>query len=791
MTPEFKKNLYVVSGICALLIVSVVLVFGQTAQFEFVNFDDGIYVYNNPHVAQGLCGESIGWACTSLTGSNWHPLTWMSHMLDVQIYGQKNAGGHHATNVALHAAVVVSLFLVLWRMTGSLWPSALVAMVFAVHPLRAESVAWVSERKDLLSGLFFMLTLAAYLGYVRHPFSWRRYLLVVAVFALGLTAKPMLVTLPCVLLLLDYWPLGRMPFSPGADAEQAESWGGSCTATPEQQYNCRPNECSGGASRRLLRLAVEKIPLFALVAGSCVITSVAQQSAMVALDALPLSTRIGNALVSCVAYLGQFFYPVGLAAFYPMPLGGHSLWKIVSAAAVLIVISAAVFLCRRNRPYLLVGWLWYLGMLVPVIGLVQVGSQSMADRYTYLPQIGLTVAIVWGVAGAARGWTFRRWAYAAASVALAAVLTTAAWGQVSTWRDSETLWNHALACTERNVVAHNNLAIVLANRNQLEVAAEHCRKAVDIMPRQPMFRENLGGVLDAEGKTAEADAEFRKVKEGPILAAIEHYRTALKIPASSESVASTHNNLGNALAALHRIDEAAAEYRNALKVKPAFMEAHNNLGNVLAAAGRGDDAIAEYRRALEIDPNYVEARSNLGAALAGRGRLDEAIAEFQKILELEPDNAVAHNNLGIALHQQGKTAAAVVHWREAVRLDPTNVHNVNRLAQALATCPDASVRDGKAAIELALWATQLSKSREAIPFDTLAAAYAEAGNFSEAVLSAKNALRLASREKNPALAESIKKKIALYEARTPFREPNRPSTTAINPPQQTVQNRAG
>ncbi len=678
-----KRDWYAAAAVCALLVLAVALVFGQTARFGFVNFDDNIYVYENPHMAQGLSGESIAWACTTFTSSNWHPLTWMSHLLDSQLYGQKNAGGHHMTNVALHAAVAIALFLVLWRMTGSLWPSAFAAMVFAVHPLRVESVAWVAERKDLLSGLFFMLTLAAYLGYVRHPFSWRRYLLVIAVFALGLTAKPMLVTLPCVLLLLDYWPLGRMPFSPSAAEGQI-----------------------GGGSRRLLRLIAEKIPLFVLAIGSSIVTSMAQQNAMVSLDAAPISLRISNALVSSVAYIGQFFWPVNLAVFYPYPQGGHPMWAAVAAGAVLIAISAAALLCRRKRPYLLVGWLWYLGMLVPVIGLVQVGSQSMADRYTYLPQIGLAIAIVWGIADATARWPRRRLAFAAASCVLGPALIVAAMLQTSYWRNGETLWSRALTSTEQNLFAHSNLALI------------YC----------------------GDG----------------------------------------------------RLDDAIALYHRSLEFAPTpkcSADIHYNLANALGALGQNEEAIAEYRKAIKLNPDFAEAHGNLGTALANSGRLDEAVAQFLKALKLKPDNAGINDNLGMAYYQQGKTAAAVVHWREAVRLNPTNVHSVNRLAKALATCPDASVRDGKAALELALWAVQLSNSRDAIPFDTLAAAYAEAGNFPEAVKAAKNALRLASREKNPALTESIKKKIALYEARTPFREPHSPSTAAVAPSQQTARNR--
>ena len=363
----WKRNTYTVAAVCGFLLLAVALVFGQTVRHDFVNYDDNAYVYENPQVAGGLTAHGIAWAFTSFHVSNWHPLTWLSHMLDCQFYGL-HAGGHHLTNVLLHAATAILLFLVLRRMTGDLWPSAFVAAVFAIHPLRAESVAWVAERKDVLSGLFFMLTLGAYAGYARRPFSLGRYLTVVLLFALGLMAKPMLVTLPFVLLLLDYWPLGRIG----------------------------PHRRTGISSFR--RVVVEKIPLLALTAASCVATVIAQGTAVIAIDVIPLPSRIANALVSYVAYMGQLFYPAGLAVLYPHPEGGLPIWKVAASSLVLAGISAAALVWRRRFPYLFVGWFWYVGMLVPVIGLVQVGLHAMADRYTYLPQIGLCIAVTWGVA---------------------------------------------------------------------------------------------------------------------------------------------------------------------------------------------------------------------------------------------------------------------------------------------------------------------------------------------------------------------------------------------------------
>ncbi len=378
-------------AICGFLLCAVFLVFGQTVRHEFIDFDDDLYVYQNTHVTQGLTAQGIGWAFTARVANNWHPLTWLSHMLDCQLYGL-NAGGHHLTNVLLHATNAILLFLLLGRMTGALWRSAFVAAVFAIHPLRVESVAWVAERKDVLSGLFFMVTLWAYVGYVRHTFSLRRYLTVALLFALGLMCKPMLVTLPCVLLLLDYWPLGRLAAKGANGAGLANDMQSPRPASP-------------------LRLIVEKIPLFALAVASCVVTPLAQGIAVATTEQLSLSSRVANALVSYVVYIGQVFYPLGLVPFYPHPKDGLPIGSVAGAALVLSAITIAVVVLRRRCPYLFVGWFWYVGMLVPVIGLVQVGMLAMADRYTYLPQIGLYVALTWALAELAPVWRYRRWAY--------------------------------------------------------------------------------------------------------------------------------------------------------------------------------------------------------------------------------------------------------------------------------------------------------------------------------------------------------------------------------------------
>ncbi|MGO9112057.1 MAG: tetratricopeptide repeat protein [Thermoguttaceae bacterium] len=597
------SNIRTVLVICALLLLAVIAVFGQTSSHDFVNLDDDVYVYENWHVRAGLTGEGIGWALIACHASNWHPLTWLSHMLDCQIYDLK-PGGHHLTNVLLHAAASVILFLAMQRMTGAIWPSAWVGAVFAIHPLRVESVAWVAERKDVLSGLFFMLTLWFYARYVERPASWGRYLLVVASFGLGLTAKPMLVTLPFVLLLLDYWPLGRMqgaggaPGVPACGSRVGEQAAGRGRNAGQSLADRGPkddrlrildfrSQVSGSCSPlpapcSLLSLVVEKIPLFVLAAVSCAMTLTAQRGAMPASEQLDFLWQAANAVAAYVAYFGKMVYPAGLAVLYPLPKGPLPVWEVVSAASVLLAISSAVFVFRRRCPYLLFGWLWYLGTLVPVIGLVQVGSQAMADRYTYLTQIGLYAAFAWGVAHVAGLWPNCRWPCAAVSALVLAGLIVCAWQQARHWRDSETLWTHTLACTLQNSTAHDSLGLALAGHG--------------------------------------------------------------------------------------RLDEAIAQYQEALKSKPDYVKAHVNLGVALARRGRLDDAVAHFQRVLEIKSDNVEAHINLGLALARLGRMDEAIVHFQKAVEIKSDSAEAHINLGDALAGRGQDDDAIAHYQKALGL---------------------------------------------------------------------------------------------------------------------------
>ncbi len=444
---------YLTLTVCALLLLAVAVVFLQTASYDFINFDDPEYISRNRHVTGGHGADAISWAFYSYYASNWHPLTWLSHMLDCQLFGLR-AGGHHLTSALLHAISAIVLFLALKRMTAEFWPSAWVAAVFAIHPLRVESVAWVAERKDVLSGFFFMLTLWFYARYAERPGSWARYSLVVASFALGLMAKPMLVTLPFVLLLLDYWPLCRIDLCRSGNHFDTK------------QMHQR---------QRLWPLVAEKIPLFVLAAGSCAVTLVAQRDAVSPLDQLPLSGRMANAVVAYIAYLGKMLYPSCLAILYPLSRDRLPASEVISAAAVLLIVSAAVFITRKRHPYLLFGWLWFLGTLAPVIGLVQVGTQAMADRYSYLTQIGLYVAIAWGAAEIARVWPHYRWLVVTILLTCVVGSILAAWRQAQYWRNSETLWAHAVACTSPNPIAENNLGAIVADRAE---AIAHYEKGV-------------------------------------------------------------------------------------------------------------------------------------------------------------------------------------------------------------------------------------------------------------------------------------------------------------------------
>jgi tetratricopeptide (TPR) repeat protein len=603
--------------VCLFLLITTLAVFWQVKNHEFVNFDDDRYITKNHHVRAGLSLQAISWAFAATYESNWHPLTWLSHMLDCQIYGI-DPEWHHLTNLFFHLAGTLLLFLVLSRMTGDLWPSAFVAALFALHPLHVESVAWVAERKDVLSTFFWMLTLWGYLRYVEHP-GTRRYLLVLLFFILGLISKPMLVTLPFVMLLLDYWPLNRI-----------------------QLRQSRP-----------LGLAWEKIPFFVLAAASCVITFVVQQKggAVSSLNAIPLNPRLANALVSYVGYLGKMIWPHNLAVLYPYH-GSQPGWQVAGACLLLASIFFWIIYARKHYPYLAVGWLWYMGTLVPVIGLVQVGSQAMADRYTYLPLIGIFIMIAWGVPGLVARWRRRKVGLATVGAALLSILMATAWLQVRYWANSITLFEHAIDITANSHKSHDNLGNALAGQGKLKEAVSHYLEALRIKPDYVKSHNNLGTVLARQGKLNKA---------------ISHFSEALRIkPDYSEA----HYNLGTALAKKGKLKEAVKSYLEALRLKPDYADANYNLGIALASQGKLEKAIRHYTEALVIKPDYAEAHYNLGNVLMKQGRLNEAIGHYLKTLQIKPDYAKAHNNLGNALARQGELKKAIGHFSEALRIKP-------------------------------------------------------------------------------------------------------------------------
>jgi protein O-mannosyl-transferase len=813
-------------GICVALAASVFLVFGQALRNDFVNYDDGQYVFANSHVLKGLTAENVGWAFTRIHCDNWHPLTWLSHMLDCQLYGL-NPAGHHLTSLLLHAATAILLFLALLRMTGALGASAFAALIFAVHPLRVESVAWIAERKDVLSGLFFMLTLLAYDRYARATltkqeagieqpastvflFSSPWYWLALLCFALGLMSKPMLVTLPFVLLLLDSWPLRR------TRSAQSPGGNGMSSSAPASTWP---------------RLILEKIPFLILSAASCTVTLFAQKAAVIPVASLPLAYRLGNALTACTAYLGQMVFPTRLAVLYPHAAVNLASWRAALALGILAGISVVVFRLRRRQPYLLTGWLWNLGMLVPVIGLVQVGFQSHADRYTYLPQIGLYLMLAWAAGDLTASWRYRRLVLWGAAASIITTFAVRAAVQTTVWRNAESLWKHTLTCTGDNPMAQSHLDVTLghaldeqgrfdeaigyyqsalriasgfadapylaeaeydlgsiyAKQNRLGEATAHLREAVRLNPGLPEAFYNLGHVLAAQNQPGEAAECYRRaihLKPGYPEAccnlarlmiaqkrpaeAVELYEQAL---ASKPDYADARNNLANLLVAQGRFDDAIGHYQKAARTDPRQAGAYYNLAIIRALQGRPEDAIEQYRQALAINPNYLEAHGNLADTLTRLGRLDEAIEHYQRAIQLAPRNAQLRDRLGVAFEGRKKYREAKDQFQEALALQPQSSPIQNNLAWLLATCPETSVRDGARAVQLAGQAAQLTQNRQPEFLDSLAAAYAEAGRFPEAIETANRALALANSAANTNLAQALQAHLNRYLANQPYHEP--------------------
>jgi tetratricopeptide (TPR) repeat protein len=836
-----------VAGLCLVLAGITFAVFGQTAGFQFVSYDDNKYVYENPMVAKGLTLKGFVWALSYGEIGHWHPLTWLSHMLDCQIFGLW-AGGPHLINVTLHAMAAALLFLALREMTGSLWRSAFVAAVFAIHPLRVESVAWIAERKDVLSGVFFMLTLWAYARYARRP-SPGRYVVVAVLYGLGLLCKNTVVTLPFVLLLLDWWPLQRVTLF----------WG----------------------------LVREKIPLFLLSAGSCAATFLVPEKAS---DIYRLSflERFGNAVVSYGVYIWQMVFPTGLAIPYLNAPNSLPFWKVALVFVLLAAISITVWACRKCRPYLLVGWLWYLGMLIPAIGIVQISYYVRADRYTYLPGIGLGLAGTWAVGDWSAGWKHRRAVMGGLMTTVIGALMVCAWIQTGYWKSTETLWTHTLACAPENYVAHEGLGLDLLQKGRVNEAISQYQESLQIRPGYVSARINLGNALLQKGSVDEAIAAFQKalqlkpgdaeahynfanalLQKGQMDEAIAHYQQAVQIkPGFAEAhnnlghalfqkgrvddaishfqsalqinpaFADAHNNLGEAIRQKGKLDESIEQFQQALQIKPDFAEAHYNLGIALRQTGKIDEAIAQYQSALQINPALAEARLKLGIALFQKGQVDEAVAQYRKALQFKPGIADAYGNLGIALFQKGQMDEAVSQFRialqikpndaeahynlgnalcqtgrvdeaiphlqtalqikpghapahfclgnafsqkgrmdeaiaeykEALQLDPANPVVQNTLAWLLATSPQASIRNGPKAVALARQVNELAGGKNPIYLRTLAAAFAEVGQFNDARQVTQKAIVLVRAAGRDDMAQDLNNDLKRYEAGLPFHQ---------------------
>lgn len=629
--------------VCVGLVALVGAVFGRSIHYDFLNFDDPSYIYQNPAINQGLSRANIIWIFSHNNLGTWFPLTDLSHQLDWQLYGA-NAGGHHLTNVVLHAAAAVLLFLALRRLTGALWRSAFVAAVFAIHPLRVESVAWVVERKDVLSGFFFMLTLWAWAGHVRKqarpektlshasdvnaafmcPTWTPDYFLALIFFALGLLSKSMLVTMPCVLLLLDYWPLNRLPSSKPATARQ---W-----------------------LRSAAGLVVEKIPFFLLSAVIAVVTIKTQHNAVLTAQNFTPFWRVGNALLACTDYIGHMVYPAGLGVAYshldtdPTPL------KLGVSLLILSSLTVAAIAGRRRHPYLTVGWFWYLGMLLPVVDVMQAAHNARADRYTYLPEIGLTIALTWGLAeisGAAR-WC--RTALPLAATGAVAVLAVAAFVQTGYWKNSETLWTRTIAVNPNNSFAYNTKGAAQANHGQWAEAIRQYRHALAIDPDYPDALVNLGIALVNQNQRDEG---------------IRYFERALEI---NPNAPEAHYNLGDSLAALGKTDEAIQQFELALQNRPNYDEAHYDLGLNLGTEGKWDDARRNIELAFHYKIDDADARYVCGVAQAAQNKWPEAINLYQQALQLKPADAEARYRLGVALASQKKWVAAIDSLQQAATL---------------------------------------------------------------------------------------------------------------------------
>lgn len=690
---ESRHSRWIIAG----LILACVAIYGRTLTHDFISYDDPSYVTQNHLIKQGITSEGLRNAFTTPHSYNWHPLTTLSHMLDCQLFGSERAAGHHAVNLVLHTASAIVLFLVLRQMSGSLWPSALVAALFAVHPLGVESIAWISERKNVLSTLLWFVTMAAYVRYMRRS-TVGNYLLIAISMALGMMSKQMLVTLPCTLLLLDYWPLERIQF-------------GSEHARDRKQ-----------SSKTAWALVVEKIPLFAISMLGSALVLWAQGHTQISLDTLPLAARIENSLITYVAYMGKFLWPAGLIVYYPLRTANLSPDEMVSAlfpaaalsGLVLLVISAVCIRQRLKRPYLIVGWLWYLGTLVPVIGIVQVGHQSMADRYTYVPLVGIYIMLAWLAAEfVEKHETARTWIVGAVAVWLL-VLSAVAFKQVGYWQDSKTLFTHVLNVNEDNAIAQHAIAESLYDEGEYEQAEYHIKRAIELRPSEPRPYVSLGYVY------------YRQRKFGPAL----------------------------------------ENFNRGISIHPRHAFAFNGRGLVYLSVGQFDKARADLERALELEPHSEIVQHNMELALGQSafqaGDLATAESHFQQAVLLNDEEATSRVFLGMIAAAGGRTTEALKFYRQALALEPDSIEANINLANLLITAPEPALRNASEAIRFAERACRETKFNRPDLLNTLAAAYFTAGRIPDAIQVVQRALKLPNLP--PALQKQLLQNLELFEA---------------------------
>ncbi len=720
--------------ICLGLAAATIAVYWRVGGFGFLDYDDPFIFFVNAFVHEGLAWKSVVWGATTCFYEYWHPLMWWSHMLDCQLFGL-NAGAHHLVSLGFHVANTLLVFVIFRRMTGMVWRSAMVAALFGLHPLHVESVAWLAERKDLLSTFFWLLSIWAYAAYVekskiQNPKSKGYYGLALVMFLLGLLSKPMVVTLPFVLVLLDYWPLNRV-----------------------SDFKFRISDWNGKGRRDTLAWMVrEKWPFFGLTALFCFITwySVKVGDHLPSVKAGAKDVHWANIPVAYVRYLFKTVYPHNLAVLYPMP--DHiPWWQVTGALAILLAISWGVMRSRKAR-YLFFGWFLFLGVLVPTIGVVRVGAQAMADRYMYEAGTGLFVAVVWGVAELSMRWHYRKVVLGGIGGMVVAACAVLCWVQVQYWKDSISLWKHCLTAGYESVIAHHDLGRALIDAGEPGRGLDEYQAALKMDPEDAYANQGYGTALLAAGRLSEATNYLGKV---------------LRVDPNNPSV---HGDMGIALMGLKDYDGARAEISEEIRLEPNSAAAYAKMGKIYSAEGKSDEAESWYLKALKENPAYGPADYYLGTEYLSRGQLDEAAANLEKATELSPAAVTSRIRLAQAYDRQGKTAKAIAAYHAALRMNPDAPEVLNNLAWILATTPDATLRDGAEAVKLAQHACELTSWQQTLFIGTLAAAYAEAGDFDKAVETAQKACDLATAHGEKELLQANQNLMAQYKAKQPFHE---------------------